>query len=215
MAPPAWARMYKITGDIKYLDYLDHHWWVTSGYLYDPVAHLYYRDNTFITKKESNGQKVFWSRGEGWVVGGLARVLQYMPSDYPDRPKFETQFKDMCQAIAAIQGPDGLWRAGMLDPDYYIEPENSGSAFFTFAMAWGINQGLLDRDTYTPVVQKAWAGLVSHIHADGRLDCIQQTGSGPAHFKESSSYVYGVGAFLLAGREVNRLALTTAMTHRN
>jgi hypothetical protein len=213
MGPPAWARLYQATGDTKYLDYLDHQWWLSSQYLYDPVDHLYYRDNSFIAKKEHNGTKVYWSRGEGWVIGGLARVLQVMPQDYPDRPKFVAQFTEMAAKIASLQGPDGLWRAGMLDPDYYVLPENSGSSFFTYALAWGVNQKILDHDTYEPVVAKAWAGLVSHIHADGRLDCIQQTGAGPAHYKPSSSYVYGVGAFLMAGREVNKLALMQALYH--
>jgi unsaturated rhamnogalacturonyl hydrolase len=214
MGPPAWARLYHATEDPKYLAYIDRHWWRTSQYLYDPVEHLYFRDNSFLAKHEANGQKVFWSRGNGWVIAGLARVLQYMPADYPTRPQYVKQFQEMAAKIASIQGQDGLWRAGMLDPDYYGLPENSGSAFFTFAMAWGINQGILDRATFEPVVTKAWQGLVSHIHADGRLDCIQQTGSGPAHFRPSASYVYGVGAFLMAGREVNRLALTMMMEHR-
>ena len=208
MAPPAWSHLYKITGDTKYLAYLDHHWWLTAQYLYDPDEHLYYRDASFIGKKESNGKKVFWSRGEGWVMGGLARILQDIPKGYPSRAKYEQQFKEMAARIASLQGDDGLWRSGMLDPDAYVLPENSGSAFFTYALAWGVFSGTLDSATYAPVVAKAWKGLVSHIHADGRLDCVQQTGSGPAHYKASSSYVYGVGAFLLAGREVNRMSLT-------
>jgi len=214
MAPPAWTRMYKATGDKKYLDAMDHQWWITSDNLYDPQEHLYYRDETFKTKKESNGTKMFWSRGEGWVMGGLARVLQYMPADYPTRGKYLTQFKDMATRIASLQGDDGLWTAGMLDPKYYGEPENSGSSFFCFAMAWGINEGILDRATFEPVVAKAWKGLLAHVHQDGRLDCIQQTGSGPAHYKTSSTYVYGVGAFLLAGQQVNKLALTEAAESR-
>jgi hypothetical protein len=213
MGPPAWARLYKATGDAKYLAYLDKHWWRTSQYLYDPAEHLYFRDNSFIAKKEKNGQKVFWSRGNGWVIAGLARVLQYLPAEYPSRPKYVQQFQEMAEKLASIQGEDGLWRSGLLDPDDYVEPENSGSAFFTYALAWGVNQGILDRATYEPVVSKAWKGLLSHIHADGRLDCIQQTGAGPAHFRTSASYVYGVGAFLQAGREVNRLALAMMMEH--
>jgi rhamnogalacturonyl hydrolase YesR len=138
-----------------------------------------------------------------------------MPGDYPDRPKFISQFTDMAAKIASLQSRDGLWRAGLLDPDAYGLPENSGSAFFTYALAWGINEKILDHDAYEPIVAKAWQGLVSHIHADGRLDCIQQTGASPAHYAPSASYVYGVGAFLLAGREVNKFAITQAMQHRS
>jgi rhamnogalacturonyl hydrolase YesR len=95
---------------------------------------------------------------------------------------------------------------GLLDEDAYPLPENSGSAFFTYALAWGVNQGILDRHTYQPVVEKAWAGLLTHIYSDGRLGSIQPVGGAPGPYSETSSYVYGVGAFMLAGSEVYRLA---------
>ena len=206
MAPTTWAAMSKATGDPAYLDYMTREWWATSGRLYDLREHLFFRDTRFLNQRHPNGKKIFWSRGNGWVIAGLAGVLSYMPQDYPERPKFVEQFQEMASAIAAIQGQDGLWRTGLLDPDSYQLPENSGSAFFTYALAWGINNNLLDRAKYTPVVAKAWKGLLSHIYEDGRLGCIQSVADAPGKFKPTSSYVYGVGAFLLAGSEVDRLA---------
>jgi len=206
MGPPVWARMYAATGEKKYITYLDQEWAKTSQLLYDPAAHLYARDTTFIPKTEKNGQKVFWSRGEGWVMGGLARTLEYLPKDDPARAKYETQLKEMAAAVAKLQGPDGLWHAGMLDPKDYDQPEISGSALMTFGMAWGVNEGILDRKVYTPVIAKAWAGLLKHVYMDGRLGDIQQTGAEPAAFKPSASYTYGVGGFLLAGSEIRRMA---------
>ncbi|MDP9174869.1 MAG: glycoside hydrolase family 88 protein [Planctomycetota bacterium] len=215
MGPSVWIGMYKVTGDVKYLDYMNKNWWATSDLLYDKDEHLYARDAGFIGKTEANGKKIFWSRGEGWVMGGLARIIPLMPADFADRGKYIAQFKEMAARIITLQGDDGLWRAGLLDPDAYVIPENSGSSFFTFALAWGINAGYLDKATYEPVVAKAWAGLVSNIYADGRLGCIQQTGAAPAHFKPTSSYCYGIGAFLLAGNEVNKLALEDAKHTRS
>ena len=206
MAPPAWARLYAATGDRQYIAYLEQEWAKTSQQLYDPETHLYFRDATFIPKTEKNGQKIFWSRGEGWVMAGLARTLEYLPKDDPARVTYQTQLKEMAAAVARLQGPDGLWRAGMLDPADYDLPEISGSALMTFGIAWGIDNGLLDRKVYTPVVQRAWAGMLQHIYADGRLGCIQQTGSAPAAFKASSSFNYGVGGFLLAGSELHKMA---------
>ncbi|HEX9200746.1 MAG TPA: glycoside hydrolase family 88 protein [Acidobacteriaceae bacterium] len=206
MAPPVWARMYAATGDTKYIHYLDEEFAKTSQLLYDPVAHLYSRDATFIDKKEKNGQKMFWSRGEGWVMGGLARTLQYLPKDDPARVKYETQLKEMAAAVAKIQRPDGLWTSGLLDPAAYGQPEISGSALMTFGLAWGVNNGILDRKVYTPVITKAWAGMLKHIYADGRLGDIQQTGAQPSTFKPSASYNYGVGGFLLAGSEIHKMA---------
>jgi len=205
MAPPVWARMYAATGNRKYIDYLDEEWAKTSDRLYDAKEHLYARDSGYLTRTEANGKKMFWSRGNGWVMAGIIRTIRYLPKDDSARIKYIAQLKEMAARVAAIQSPDGLWRAGLLDPNDYDLPEVSGSAFFTFALAAGVNDGLLDAKVYRPVVEKAWAGLLHHVYADGRLGCIQQTGAEPQPFKASASYTYGVGAFLLAGSEIHRM----------
>jgi rhamnogalacturonyl hydrolase YesR len=206
MAPPVLSRVYVATGDRKYLDYMDRQWWLTSATLYDSEQHLFFRDSRYLTQKQTNGQKLFWSRGNGWVMGGLVKVLQTMPADYPSRPKYVQQFKEMAAKVASIQSKDGLWRSGLLDPDAYELPEVSGSAFFTYAIAYGINEHILDRATYLPVVEKSWKGMLTHIYADGRLGSIQPIDGQPGKFKPSASYVYGVGGFLQAGAEMHRLA---------
>lgn len=206
MAPPVLARLSVATKDPRYLDFMDREWWLTSGDLYDNTEHLFYRDDRFLTMREANGQKVFWSRGNGWVLAGLALVLQRMPADYHSRAKYVEQYRQMAERIAGLQQTDGLWRASLLDPGSYPNPEISGSAFFTYAMTWGINAGILDRKKYQPVVEKAWRAMLAHIYADGRLGSIQPIGGEPGKFKPSSSYVYGVGAFLLAGSELAQLS---------
>jgi unsaturated rhamnogalacturonyl hydrolase len=206
MAPPVWSALSQITRDQQYLDYMNREWWITSKLLYDQQAHLFSRDATYLDKHEQNGQKIFWSRGNGWVMGGLARVLSTMPASYPERPRYIAQYKEMAKEIAAIQPSDGLWRPGLLDADSYPLPEVSGSAFFVYSLGWGVNHGILDRSTYLPVIQKGWAGILAHVYADGRLGCIQPVGAAPGEFTQSSSYVYGVGAFLLAGAELDKLA---------
>jgi unsaturated rhamnogalacturonyl hydrolase len=206
MAPPVWARLYRATGDKSYLDYMDREWWITSGLLYDPQEHLYFRDASYLKKTEANGKKLFWSRGNGWVMAGIARVLEQMPENYPTRERYLEQYKQMASRVALLQGQDGLWRPGLLDPDAYSLPEVSGSAFFIYSLAWGIDHGILDRATYLPIVETGWKGLLSHVYVDGRLGCIQPIGAAPGDFKPSSSYVYGVGAFLLAGSELDRIA---------
>ncbi len=207
MAPPVWSRMYKATHDARYLDYLDKHWWETSNLLYDPHRRLYYRDITFLHQTDDHGNPLFWSRGNGWVMAGIARTLDYMPQNYPSRCKYEAQLREMAEAVLALQDKrTGLWHSDLLDAADFPQPEVSGSALITFALAWGVNQGVLDRATYRPVIAKAWRGLVGQIYADGRLGNIQQTGAAPAHYLPSSSYTYGVGGFLLAGAQVEELA---------
>jgi unsaturated rhamnogalacturonyl hydrolase len=206
MAPPVLAKLSAITGDRKYLDFMDRQWWITSNLLYEPNVRLFFRDATFLDKHEANGSGLFWSRGNGWVMAGLTRVLAQMPGDYPSRPKYVAQFQQMAAEIASIQGKDGLWGPGLLNASAYPLPENSGSAFYVYAMAYGVNIGILDRAKYLPVIEKGWAGLVSHIYEDGRFGCIQPIGGAPGMYTPTSSYVFGVGAFLLAGSEVDRLA---------
>jgi rhamnogalacturonyl hydrolase YesR len=206
MAPPVLARASAATGDRRYLDAMDREWWQTSASLYDPTEHLYFRDSRYFTQKQENGQKLFWARGNGWVMGAFAKVLEVMPEDYPSRAKYIAQYREMAARIASIQGKDGLWRSGLLDPAAYDLPEISGSAFFTYSLAWGINHGVLDRKKYEPVVKRSWDGILKHVYADGRLGSIQPIDGQPGKFKPSASYVYGVGGFLLAGAELDKMA---------
>jgi len=206
MAPKVLAQLAIATGDQKYLTFMDHEWWLTSAALYEPNEHLYFRDNRFLTMHETNGQKIFWSRGNGWVLAGLAMVLQRLPESSPDRAKYVAQYREMAERIAGLQPADGLWRASLLDPESYPNPEISGTAFFTYAMAWGIHHGLLDRKKYLPIVTKSWTGMLTHVYESGRLGSIQPIGGEPGKYKPSSSWVYGVGAFLLAGSELAEIA---------
>lgn len=206
MAPPVWVKMYKATGERKYLDYVHLNWKRTSDLLYDKEEHLYARDASYINKREPNGKKQFWSRGEGWVMGGLALILDDIPQDDPQRGFYVQQLREMSAKIASIQNADGMWHAGLLDPKTYPLPEVSGSALFVYAMAYGVNRGILDEKTYRPVIARAWAGILKNVYADGRLGNIQQTGAEPAFYRPSSSFNYGVGAFMLAASEVKALA---------
>lgn len=213
MAPPVWSGLSAATHDPKYLTYLHREWKITSDLLWDKDEHLFFRDATYFEKREKNGKKIFWSRGNGWVMGGLARMLETLPANDPNRPFYVQKFRDMAASTLKLQGQDGLWRPGLLDAESYPYPEISGSAFFVYAYAWGLNHGLLDPAVYGPAVQHGWAGLVSHIYQDGRLGSIQPVGAAPGAYTPGSSYVFGVGAFLLAGTEMNTLAHHPGKAH--
>ena len=212
MAPPVWARMYHATGDHAYIDYLDTQWKLTSDLLYDPAEHLYARDESYKAKRGPSGQNIFWSRGEGWVMGGIVRTLEFLPADDPQRPFYIDQLRQMSNRVAALQQADGLWTADLLDPKDYPAPEISGSALMIYAMTWGINEGILDSKTYRPVVERGWHGMLQHVYADGRLGDIQQTGAEPAYYLPSSSFNYGVGGYLLAASELKRMAIHDAQS---
>ena len=206
MGPPALAAVSAATGDRRYLDLSDRLWWKTTDYLYDRTERLYYRDSRYFDQREKNGRKVFWSRGNGWVIAGLARMLQDMPADFRGRDRYEALFREMAGAVLAAQSGDGYWRSSLLDPDSRPNPETSGTGFFVFALGWGVKQGLLDRDKYESAIMKGWDALVRAVHPDGMLGWVQQIGAEPGSATFESTEVYGSGAFLLAGSAVYALA---------
>jgi unsaturated rhamnogalacturonyl hydrolase len=211
MSPAVWAHLSKITGDPKYFEWADREWWTTTDMLYDPQHHLYYRDNRFFTQRTDTGKKIFWSRGNGWVSGGLIHVLDYLPADHPSRKKYLGLYHDMMYTLVKLQNADGLWRTSLLDPQNPMG-ESSGSSFFVYAMAWGINRGLLPAETYRPAVMKGYQALAKNIRPDGMLGFVQKISDSPgkaANPGADSTEVYGSGAFLLAGSEVVRLLDTS------
>lgn len=205
MGPPSMAMLSKATGDMRYLNKADSLWWKASVYLYDKEESLYYRDSRFFERREANGKKVFWSRGNGWVLAGLARMMDNMPNDFKNRGKYQKQFKEMAKKIVSLQQPDGSWHASLYDPVTFSLKESSGTAFFCYGIAWGINNGLLSEKKYLPVVKKAWEALLSCVHPDGKLGYVQPIGDKPVKAGYESTDVYGVGAFLLAGSQVHNL----------
>lgn len=210
MAPPTMALVAEATGDQRYLDLMSTMWWETAGYLYDDAEALWYRDGRYVIQEDgtgprtANGAKVFWSRGNGWVFAGLALVLEHMPADYPERPRFEAMFRDMAATLVRIQDEDGLWRSSLLDPAEYPIPESSGTGFFTFGLAWGANRGLLG-DEARAAARRGWQGLTWAQQEDGRIGWVQQIGYDPRSVSADDTMEYGTGAFLLAGSEMLKL----------
>lgn len=206
VGPPTLAMLARTTGDRKYLKYMDDFYWDVYSELFDKEAGLFYRDKRFIGKKSSNGKKIFWSRGNGWIIAGIPRILEHLPKDHATYQRYLELFKILSAAIAKCQREDGLWCPNLGDPDEFPMQETSGTAFFTYAMAWGVNNGILDRDAYLPVVRKAWAGLVRSISTEGKVQWGQLVGDQPVAVKEQDSHEYVTGAFLLAGSEMLKLA---------
>jgi rhamnogalacturonyl hydrolase YesR len=202
MAPPVLARMSTITGDPKYLRAMDAEWRRTAGRLWNPQERLFLRDERFKDRPSGNGELIYWARGNGWVMGGLARVLEEMPADFAGRAFYVDIFQKMAGRVMELQQPDGLWRSSLLDPQAYPEAETSGSAFFVYALAWGINHGLLDRETTLPHVTRGWAALNRHVTAEGLIGAAQKTGDQPVPTAETDVGLYATGTYLLAGIEV-------------
>jgi len=204
MAPPAMLELSRQTGDTRYREYALREFWATTAFLFDPAEHLYYRDSRFFERRDDRGRKLFWSRGNGWVFAGLARMIPLLPKNSPDQRRMKKLFVEMAARLRDLQKPDGFWAPSLLAPEG-SPSESSGTAFFTYGIAWGISAGLLDDQTYRPVVRRGWAALLGAVQPDGRLGWVQQVSDRPEKVEPTDTQYYGVGAFLLAASEVAKL----------
>jgi rhamnogalacturonyl hydrolase YesR len=196
MAPPALARVASATGNEAYITLMHDMFWDTTDLLFDPTQSLFWRDAGYV------GRNVYWARGNGWVTAGIARVLEFLPPKDSRRADYETLLRQLSTRLLELQGSDGFWRSSLTQQDAYPMPESSGTAFFTFAMAWGVRNDVLDRATFLPAVRRGWAGLASAVDQQGRLGWVQPPGKQPAASTAGGTNDYATGALLLAGVEI-------------
>lgn len=201
MAPPVWAKLSSATGDPKYRDWMYGEFQATTDYLFDKKERLYFRDSRFFEKRH-DGKKIFWSRGNGWVFAGLSLLLPEIPKGSEQYNYYVNIYTQMAEKLVSIQTPEGYWAMSLLEADAYPTPETSGTGFYCFGLAWGINNGVLDRKTYEPAVLKAWDALTRCITDEGMLGYVQPVGAEPGKAWPDKTEVYGSGAFLAAGSEV-------------
>jgi len=222
MAMPVFTKFGIVKNDNKYYEKMYNLYYYTKKQakgvgLYNPSDSLWYRDSVYLPPTKSpNNLPVYWSRGNGWVFAALTRTLDVMPPTAPHRDEYVKTFKEMAGKLIRIQRTDGFWNVNLGDPNDYGGKETSGTVFFTFGLAWGINQHLLDSATYYPYIVKAWNGLItSALHTDGKLGWVQSAGSKPAdgqplsYDKMPDFDDFALGGFLLAGSEVYQLAKNT------
>ena len=204
-APPALAMLYQMTGEEKYVNWMDACFWDVHEEIYDPDADLFYRDARSKPRKTKDGKKVLWSRGNGWAFGGLTRILKHLPADHRSYPRYKALYLRMADSLAKRQQADGFWRTNLDDPEQHAMKESSGTAFFCYGITWGVNNGILDRERFLPVAKKAWTALVSVVTEEGVVGWSQPPGGGPGNVEETDSTRYGAGIFLLAASEIHQL----------
>ncbi|WP_156469250.1 DUF2264 domain-containing protein [Cephaloticoccus primus] len=208
MAPPAMLELSRQTGDMRYRDHAMREWWATTDFLYDSAERLYYRDSRFFDLRDEQGNKIFWSRGNGWVFAAMARSLPLLDADGPDAKRMRRVFVEMAERLVELQKDDGYWPPALLAPEG-SPPETSGTGFFTYGLAWGINVGLLDRERFEPAMRKGWSALQRAVHPNGKLGFVQRVANRPGEVSKDDTHYYGVGALLMAACEITKLDVRT------
>ena len=230
VGPPALLMLYKATKQEKYLQYMEAFFWDVYGKLYDREDSLFYRDIRYVkgyiaSKKEVRpdeiakddartsyiyntspaGEKVIWSRGNGWAFAGIARILKYLPKNHVSYPRYLALYKQMAYTLKNRQRENGFWPINLDDPSDYIYPETSGTAFFTYALTMGINNGWLPANEFTLVVKRSWKALYDSVSTEGKVQWGQLVGSAPYRVYEEDSHEYVTGMFLLAASEIYKM----------
>ena len=205
MAPASLMRLSRATGDDRYAVFADREYRATVAYLYDPGERLFFRDSRFFDRRDEAGHKLFWARGNGWVMAGLVRILETLDARDPRRAYYGTLFRQMAKRVVGLQKPDGYWAPSLLAPEG-SPPETSGTAFFTYALAWGVDRNLLDRPTYQPAALRGWAALQRAVDKNGMLGWVQQVSDRPDTVNAGDTQFYAAGGFVLAGTAIYDLA---------
>ncbi len=218
MAMPVFAKLGVLYDDDSYYEKMYDMYEYTRNQhgdngMFNPADGLWWRDQDFDPPyTEPNGEDCYWSRGNGWVVAALTRVMDIMPEDAPHYETYLNDYKIMLEALLPLQRKDGLWNVSLHDEDNYGGKEITGTSLFIYGMAWGINNGFLDEETYLPVITKAWNAIVTDaIHDNGFLGYVQGTGkepkdSQPVTYESMPDFEdYGLGCLLLAGTEIYKL----------
>ena len=210
MVMPVMTKMYRLTGDVKYLNKLYENLLYSDSIMLDKETNLYFRDGKYVYPKHktANGKKDFWARGDGWVLAGLAKVLDDMPETYVRQPFFMEKYVKLARAVKELQQPEGHWTRSMMDPDQAPGYETSGTAFFCYGLLWGVNHGYLPKKEFMPTIQSAWNYLATiALQDDGKVGYVQPIGERaiPGQTVDANSQAnFGVGAFLLAACEYVR-----------
>lgn len=206
MAPPVLTKLTKITGDSRYFEFSDKEFWITTDYLFDQEEGLFLRDSRFFERREETGEKIFWSRGNGWVLGGLADVIDDLPEDHPSRQRYIDLYKTMAAKLIEVQADNGYWPVSLTAGHLYPVKESSGTAFFVGGLSWGVSNGILDAEIYMPAIKKGWSALNDAVTDEGMIGWVQQVGYAPDKVAPNETQFYGAGAFLLAGTGMLELA---------
>lgn len=205
MAPPTYFELTRATGDPRYSTFADHEFKATTAFLLDPAEGLYLRDSRFLQLRTAAGQKIFWARGNGWVLAGVARILQALPAKDPRRPYYENLLRSMASRLKQLQRPDGFWSPSLLAEAAVSPPESSGTGFMVYGIAYGVKAGLLARKDYEAVIRSGWLALNQAMSRDGKVGWVQQVGDRPDDVLATDTQFYGSAAFIMAACAVSDL----------
>jgi unsaturated rhamnogalacturonyl hydrolase len=177
-----------------------------------------------------------WGRAMGWYAMALVDTLDWFPpssdQSHPQRAALIAALNRTMAAVIEVQdAKTGLWWQVMThgsEPGNFFEA--SASCMFTYALARGVRMGYLPQADEENA-KRAWEGIQKQFIAanpDGTLvlqNTVKVGGLGGTPFRAGDYNYYihepvvdqdkkGVGAFLLAGSEMEQSATQSLGQHK-
>lgn len=108
-----------------------------------------------------------WGRGNGWVASALAFTLTHLPEENTHYTDLLLVYRRMMASLLTFQTENGLWRQLVDNPEAWYE--TSCTAMFAWAMALGVESGVLTDPAYKHAVIDAWNELTNYVDEEGRV----------------------------------------------
>lgn len=205
MSPPVFAHLSQITSDPRFVDFMHREFWEMTDYLFDTDYGLFLRDSRYFKRKDDQGRPIFWGRGNGWVLAGIARILEFVDNNDPNYQRYADLFVQMSNTLLRYQNTDGSWPSSLLEAGDDAHSETSATGLLAFALAWGVNNELLPSTKFRPAIERAWDSIVTNIEPNGKVGFVQQVAFAPGSAKQADTQLYGSGAVLLAAAEIHQM----------
>jgi len=145
-----------VLNEPKYIDFAVEQCFKMYDVFMDKSNGLLHQTRGFMGDTTSISQD-HWSRGNGWGIIGLVELVRYLPKDSKYYNEAVERFKAHCEALIKYQDYRGLWKQSIAEPLAW--EESSGTGIILYAIGIGLRLGILDKETYMPVLEKGVNGL--------------------------------------------------------
>ena len=208
MGPPLWFALASIDRVKQYREFATAEYRESVELLFDREASLFWRDTRFKGMTDDSGEKVFWGRGNAWIVAGLRRVIENCSDDSELQQEFLALFQSMMGRLVKCQRESGFWSTALSDTEADGDQNNresSATGLIVAALAWGIRCGYLEGSVYANAVDAGWSAIRSAVDTHGRVGWVQGIDEKPRHVHREDTHLIGSGAVLHACAEMHRL----------
>lgn len=201
-------------GDATIYDFASRQPALFAKYLQDPQDKLFY--HCYWTRRQHTypKRKIFWGRGNGWVIAGLPLAIDHFARDSEERQDAVRILRETSEALLPYQREDGFYETVFNRPGKTYA-ESSATALIASGWMQGVADGYLDERFLEPGL-KAFRAVVESLETrDGLLSmplisaptiAIQlMPYLGYKYTPRGNDWTYGLASLFFAGLNYKKL----------